>query len=178
MEIRCSAGGLFGLLVEALPKGLEFAPAVYSGCVFAGGLLAGFVEIGAGLIERRLELLGAAAVLGGLGGGDVNERLEVRRRSRGGVGVLSELGFERGDALGGLLSSARRVVPCGGRSRRWPRWLDPRLRGRQLCLVKLRLELGDPVARTLCLVGRGGMCLLEFGLELLGAAAVLGGLGG
>ena len=42
--------------------------AVYSGCVCAGGLLAGLIEIGVGLIERRLELLGAAAVLGGFGG--------------------------------------------------------------------------------------------------------------
>ena len=47
-----------------------------------------------------------------------------------------------------------------------------------LCFLELCLELGDPVARTLCLVGRGGMCLLEFGLELLGAVAVLGGFGG
>ena len=54
--------------VEALLQGLEFALAVHSGCVCAGGLLAGFVEIGVGLIERRLELLGAAAVLGGFGG--------------------------------------------------------------------------------------------------------------
>ena len=47
-----------------------------------------------------------------------------------------------------------------------------------LCFLELCLELGDPVARTLCLVGRGGMCLLQFGLELLGAVAVFGGFGG
>ena len=44
------------------------ALAVHGGCVCAGGLLAGFVELGVGLIECRLELLGAAAVLGGFSG--------------------------------------------------------------------------------------------------------------
>ena len=47
-----------------------------------------------------------------------------------------------------------------------------------LCFLELCLELGDPVARTLCLVGRGGTCLLQLVLELLGAVAVLGGFGG
>ena len=68
LEIRRSAGGLFALLVESLLQDLDFALAVHSGCVCAGGLLAGFVEIGVGVIERRLELLGAGAVLGGFSG--------------------------------------------------------------------------------------------------------------
>ena len=68
LEIRCSAGGLFGFLVEALLQSLEFALAVYSGRVCAGGLLAGHIEIGVGLVQLGLELLGVAAVLGGFGG--------------------------------------------------------------------------------------------------------------
>ena len=103
------------MLVESLLQGLEFALAVYCGCVCAGGLLAGFIEIGVGVIERRLELLGAAAVLGGFGGGDIEERLEVGGGSGGGVGVLLELGFECGArssaAVAAVLGLAGRVVP-------------------------------------------------------------------
>ena len=46
-----------------------------------------------------------------------------------------------------------------------------------LCFLKLRLELGDTVAHALHVVGRCRAGLIEFGLELLGPGAVLGGFG-
>ena len=104
--------------------------------------------------------------------------MELRGGSGGGVGVLSELGFECGGALSGLfgllaelfLEAVDLGVGVGG----------PGVGavGVVLRFLELCLELGDPVARALCLVGRGGMCLLQLGLELLGTVAVLGGLGG
>ncbi len=79
---------------------------------------------------------------------------------RGGVGVLLELGFEGGGA-----------IVCGGPG-------VGSVLGGLVCLLKARLEPGDPLAGTLCVVGRRGACLFELGRELVGAAAVLGGFRG
>ena len=91
--------------------------------------------------------------------------------------MLSELGFECGGALGGLLGLLVELffepVDLGA-------GLGGSILGSAgvvLCFLKLRLELGDPVAHALHLVGRRGMCLFEFGVELVGTVAVLGRLG-
>ena len=101
-------------------------------------------EVGTGLFELGLELLGAGAVLGGFGAGDVDERLEVGGGDGGGVGVLLELGFERGGALGGLLGLLVELfleaVDLGA-------GLGGSILGAAgvvLCFLKLRLELRRP----------------------------------
>ena len=104
--------------------------------------------------------------------------MEVGRCGGGGVGVLLELGFECGGGLGGLLGLLVELflepVELGvGVDGSGVGAVGVVLRFLELCL-----ELGDPLARTLCLVGRGGTCLLQLVLKLPGAVAVLGSFGG
>ena len=68
MEACCGAGGLFGLLFEALLNGLEFALVLCNGGFRGVGAFSCCIEIGACVIEFGLELVGVAAVFGGLGG--------------------------------------------------------------------------------------------------------------
>ena len=104
--------------------------------------------------------------------------MELRGGSGGGVGVLLELRFECGGGLGGLfgllielfLEAVELGVGVGGSG--------VGAVGVVLRFLELCLELGDPLARTFCLVGRGGTCLLQLVLKLPGAVAVLGGFGG
>ena len=104
-----------------------------------------------------MELLGAAAVFGGFGGGDVEERLEVGGGGGGGVGVLLELGFECGGAI--------LCVGFGGGA---PRGL----------LVELFLEAVDLGADPGRVVSGGRARLFEFTLEPVGTLAVFRRLGG
>ncbi len=78
----------------------------------------------------------------------------------GGVGVLLELGFERGGAV------VRGGLGVGG------------VFSGLLSFLELRLELGDPLIELLLGAGGRRPGLFEFGRELLGPVAVLGGFGG
>ena len=152
------------LFLEAVDLGAE------PGRVVSGGR--------ARLFEFSLEPVGTLAVFRRLGGGDVEERLELRGGSGGGVGVLLELSFECGRGLGGLFGLMTELffeaVELGvGVGRSGVGAVGVVLRFLELCL-----ELGDPVGRTLCLLGRRGTCLLQLVLKLPGAVAVFGGFGG
>ena len=68
MEVRGGSGRLCCLVVEALLQGFKVALVVCRGRFRGVGALSCSVEIGACVIEFGLELLGAVAVLGGLGG--------------------------------------------------------------------------------------------------------------
>ena len=91
-------GALGGLLVELFLEAVDLG--ADPGRVVSGGR--------ARLFEFTLEPVGTLAVFRRLGGGDVDERLEVGGGSGGGVGVLLELGFECGGALA-------RLAGCGVR---------------------------------------------------------------
>ena len=111
--------------------------------------------------------------------------MEVGRGSGGGVGVLLELGFEcggavlcggfGGGALGGLLvelflEAVDLGVGVGGSGLGAV--------GVVLGFLELCLEFGDPLARTLCFVGSGGMCLLQSVWSCSARLRCLRGFGG
>ena len=77
------------------------------------GALVRCLRIRPRLVQFALELVGATAVLGGFGGRDVDERLEVGGGRGSCVGLLLEVGFELGGPLTGLLGSGVRFVKVG-----------------------------------------------------------------
>ena len=181
MEVSgCCRGGVGVVVKLGLERGRAFVR-VGLGCPLPVG-------IGLRLVDFGLESVRAVAVLGGFGGGDVDERLEVGGIGGGLVGVLLELppqGFDLAGAVGRGGFGCQRTVAVlrgfGGGD------VDMRLkvgggsRGRLRVLVKLGLERGRAFVR----VGLGcplpvgiGLRLVDFGLESVRAVAVLGGLGG
>ena len=141
-----------------------------------GGALSGLVGSGVRCVKIALQPVSPVAVLGGFRGGDVGERLEIGGGTGGRVGVLPELRLECGGPGPGLADLPVELLfepvdlgaGFGGSSLGSASVV--------LCFVKLRLELGDTVAHA-CTRRQTCAGLIEFGLELLGPAAVLGGFG-
>ena len=168
--------------LELSPDGTEFRfeSADPVGCTMFGGR-AGLARS----LEFGLQLLGVFAVLGGFGGGDVDEGLEVGGGGRGFFRVLRELCLKFGDAVAGcgfraggvfasVVSFGLRLLEFGSE----PLECFGCAVGLGLPGSELGLELADPCVRGLVGGSASSLCVLEFGLELLGAVAVLGGLGG
>ena len=118
------------------------------------------LNIGARFVAFRRQPLGAVAVLGGLLGGDFDERSEVGGVGGGLLGALLQLGFELVGAPFGLIGGGVRCVAFRGESV-----------GVVCCCG---LSGRRPVARF----SDVGLGLVEFALEAVSAVAVLGGLGG
>ena len=100
MEVSgCGSGGV-GVLLQL---GFECGSAFVGGGSGVGGGLAGLLGGGVRGVEFGLELVGTVAVLGGFGGGDVDERPEIGGIGGGLFGVLLEFspqGFELAGAVG------------------------------------------------------------------------------
>ena len=156
LEIGRARRRLFGLLLEL---GLQLR----GGCVRVHrvGACGGEVglELGRALLDQRRggtrgieigsELLSAVAVLGGFGGGDVDERLEIGRGRGRLFGLVLELGLE----LRGGCVRVLRVGACGG---------------------EVGLELGCALLDQ----RRGGTRGIEIGSAAASTLTVLGGFGG
>ena len=127
------------LASESLDLGRVFVLAAT--CVFG---------LAIGVLERGFELVRAVAVLGGFGGGDLDERVEVGGACGRVLGLLFELGAEL----------------VGGRAR---------VGGFCACGGEVGLELGDAFVRCGLSVGS---CCVKLGCELVGVFAVVGGFGG
>ncbi len=145
------------LLIEAVDLGAALRGLIFGGAGIAldageyrldlGDPRIGALAHGSGcrprLIQFGLELVGATAVLGGFGGGDVDERLEVSGGGGGGVGVPLELGLEFGGALAGLVCGGVCLITFG---------LQP------VCPVTMPLEFGRRAGETGLQVGGGARC--------------------
>ena len=191
VDLGAGGGGLvFGGTRVALDAGEEGFDLGDAG---GGAFLCGR-RSGSRLVELGLELLGPAAVLGGFGAGDVEERLEVGGGDRGSVGVLLQLRLEFGGVLAGLVAGGARLVAFGlepvgavamalefGR-----RGIEARLEigggsgGSVGVLPQLGFELGGPRVGGGCDLGGvlGGLAglLVELCFEPVDLGAGVGGL--
>ena len=118
------------------------------------------LNIGARFVAFRRQPLSAVAMLGGLRGGDLDERSEVGGVGGAPFGVLLQLRLELVDAPVGLLRGGARCVAFRGES------------VGVVCCCSLSGR--RPVARF----SDVRLGLVEFALEAVSPVAVLGGFGG